>query len=85
MKKRTLFSLVALLLTIFAGSWYFIQNFYDQQVLSQHETYLKQKAELFIRLAEEQNFDQMARVYVADSEERITRLNNQGQIAIPRY
>lgn len=85
MKKRTLFSLVALLLTIFAGSWYFIQNFYNQQVLSQHETYLKQKAELFIRLAEEQNFDQIARVYVADSEERITRLNNQGQILFDTF
>lgn len=86
MKKQNYLGWLLLLLAIFIGSWQFIQNFYDQQVLSQHETYLEQKADLFIRLSENnQSLETIANKYVVDSEERITSLDEKGNILFDTY
>lgn len=86
MKKQNYLGWLLLLFTIFIGSWQFIRNFYDQQVLMQHETYLQQKADLFIRLsASDQSLETIAKQYVIDSDERITSLDEKGNILFDTY
>ena len=86
MKKQNYLGWLLLLFTIFIGSWQFIRNFYDQQVLMQHETYLQQKADLFIRLsASDQSLEPIAKQYVIDSDERITSLDEKGNILFDTY
>ncbi|MDN6143942.1 MAG: two-component sensor histidine kinase, partial [Tetragenococcus halophilus] len=72
--------LIALFFLFFA-SWQLISNFYDQQVLSQHEDFLQQKTSSFIRLTKNENedFTQTALDYVKDSDERITQLTKTGE------
>lgn len=78
--------LIALLFLFFA-SWQLISNFYDQQVLSQHEDFLQQKTSSFIRLTknENENFTQTALDYVKDSDERITQLTKTGEIIFDTF
>ena len=84
--KKSLIGWLLLLSLFFIGSWQFISNFYDQQVLFQHETFLKQKADLFLRLAEKNHdLQTVAQQYVIDSEERITQLDAAGDILFDTY
>ncbi|WP_094243449.1 sensor histidine kinase [Tetragenococcus halophilus] len=78
--------LIALLFLFFA-SWQLISNFYDQQVLSQHEDFLQQKTSSFIRLTknENENFTETALDYVKDSDERITQLTKTGEIIFDTF
>lgn len=80
-RKKYLLYLLALLL-LFTASWLSISRFYDQQVLSQHESFLEQKTRSFIRLTvhNETDFDDLATDYVNSSDERITYLNQNGTI-----
>lgn len=75
------------LLLLFFGSWQLISHFYDQQVLNQHEEFLQQKAYSFIRLLESENTDfaEIATDYVQSSDERITRINNKGNILFDTF
>ena len=74
-KKRPLYgSWLILVLFLFSFGWFFINKFYDQQVISQQATYLEKKAELFLALS---NDDLNAIASLATSEtlgeeERIT-------------
>ncbi|GBD79030.1 two-component histidine kinase [Tetragenococcus halophilus subsp. halophilus] len=78
--------LIALFFLFFA-SWQLISNFYDQQVLSQHEDFLQQKTSSFIRLTKNENedFTQTALDYVKDSDERITQLTKTGEIIFDTF
>lgn len=80
-KRQYMIWLIALFLLFFT-SWQLISNFYDQQVLTQHEDFLQQKNSSFIRLTKEENADfaQVATDYVKDTNERITRLNRKGEV-----
>lgn len=85
MKKRAYLGWMTLLICLFFGSWHFIQNFYNQQVLSQHETFLQQKAELLIRLSQDHSLDTIAEQYIVNSDERVTHLNEKGEILFDTY
>ena len=51
-KKRPLYgSWLILVIFLFSFGWFFINKFYDQQVISQQATYLEKKAELFLALS----------------------------------
>jgi len=75
------------LLLLFFSSWQLISHFYDQQVLNQHEAFLQQKTHSFIRLLEneESDFAEIATNYVQNSEERITRINSNGDILFDTF
>lgn len=85
-QKKYLTWLIGLFL-LFTFSWLAISRFYDQQVLSQHESFLKQKADSFIRLTKnhKNDFAEIATDYVQDSEERITYLNHKGEILFDTF
>lgn len=86
MKKQSYLGWILLLILIFFTSWLFIGNFYDQQVLSQHETFLRQKADLVIRLAaDEPSLGKVIEQYTLGSEERITYMDEQGMILFDTY
>lgn len=86
-KKRVYIGWLIGLLLLFFTSWQFISNFYDQQVLTQHEDFLQQKAYSFIRLTtdEKEDFAEIATDYVEDSDERITQLTNHGEILFDTF
>lgn len=86
-KKRVYNGWLIGLLLLFFTSWQFISNFYDQQVLTQHEDFLQQKAYSFIRLTtdEKEDFAEIATDYVEDSDERITQLTNHGEILFDTF
>ena len=87
-KKRPLYgSWLILVLFLFSFGWFFINKFYDQQVISQQATYLEKKAELFLALS---NDDLNAIASLATSEtlgeeERITALDANGQILFDTF
>lgn len=85
-KRQYIIWLLGLLLLFFA-SWQFISNFYDQQVLTQHEDFLQQKTSSFIRLTIDDNkgFTKTANDYVKGSNERITRLSGKGEILFDTF
>lgn len=86
MKKQNYLGWLLLLLTIFIASWAFIDNFYNQQVLSQHEAFLQQKANVILRLAQGNHpLKTISDEYVLDSEERITYLDDKGSILFDTY
>lgn len=86
-KKRLYAGWFIGLLFLFFSSWQLISHFYDQQVLNQHEEFLQQKTYSFIRLIEndQANFEEIATDYVEDSEERITRINSEGDILFDTF
>jgi len=85
-KGKYIIWLIALLFLFFA-SWQLISNFYDQQVLSQHEDFLRQKTSSFISLTQNENedFTETALDYVKDSDERITQLTKTGEIIFDTF
>ncbi|GMA08970.1 two-component sensor histidine kinase [Tetragenococcus halophilus subsp. flandriensis] len=85
-KGKYIIWLIALLFLFFA-SWQLISNFYDQQVLRQHEDFLRQKTSSFIRLTNNENedFTETALDYVKDSDERITQLTKTGKIIFDTF
>ncbi|GMA45820.1 ATP-binding protein [Tetragenococcus muriaticus] len=86
-KKRLYAGWFIGLLFLFFSSWQLISHFYDQQVLNQHEEFLQQKTYSFIRLIEndQANFEEIATDYVEDSEERITRIDSEGDILFDTF
>ena len=86
MKKYSYLSWLLLLIAAFAVSWAFIDNFYNQQVLSQHKTFLQQKAETVLHLTNDtQNLEKISETYILNSDERITYLDADGDIIFDTY
>ena len=86
MKKYSYLSWLLILIVAYAVSWAFIDNFYDQQVLSQHQAFLQQKANTILRLADDQrDLKEISENYILDSDERITYLDAQGDIIFDTY
>jgi two-component system phosphate regulon sensor histidine kinase PhoR len=80
---------VTLLLIIFVGSWQLINHFFHNEVVAQQETYLQKKGELLIRQLPTEDLAtsplpsegvQLLENYVEHSTERVTLLNQEGEI-----
>lgn len=82
MKKQRDFLLWGiLLLVIFAGCWYFISSFYRQQIVSQQTDFLKERGQLFLKLADDQEeLQDFAKKYISEGNNRITLLDEKGTI-----
>lgn len=83
MKKRRDYLLWGgVLLLAFALCWQLISSFYRQQVISQQVSFLEEKATIFLQLSENQQsaLSDYAKLYVQQSDTRITLLDTQGNI-----
>lgn len=87
-RKRSLYTnWWILLLFLFAFGWYFINKFYDQQVISQQAIYLEKKANLFLELTNYSltEIEKLATKKTLSDEERLTGLDAKGNILFDTF
>lgn len=86
-QRSLLLSWFCLLLFLYSFGWYFINKFYDQQVISQQTSYLEKKVDLFLELTHENlsEIEKIATKKTLGAEERLTGLDAKGKILFDTF